>query len=86
MGRNLILCFDGTNNQYAATNTNVVKIYAMLDREANDQFSYYLTDANQKKVKTRVDDGIHFTPTGQRLIAERVISMINFPSPQITEH
>lgn len=52
----------------------------------NDQFSYYLTDANQKKVKTRVDDGIHFTPTGQRLIAERVISMINFPTQQITEH
>lgn len=52
----------------------------------NDQFSYYLTDANQKKVKTRVDDGIHFTPTGQRLIAERVISLINFPTQQLTEH
>ena len=41
MSRNLVLCFDGTNNQYAATNTNVVKLYAMLDREANDQFCYY---------------------------------------------
>ncbi len=41
MGRNLVLCFDGTKNQYAATNTNVVKIYAMLDREGNDQLSYY---------------------------------------------
>jgi uncharacterized protein (DUF2235 family) len=41
MGRNLVLCFDGTNNQYAATNTNVVKIYAMLDREGNEQFCYY---------------------------------------------
>lgn len=41
MGRNIVLCFDGTNNQYAATNTNVVKIYGMLDRSGNDQFTYY---------------------------------------------
>lgn len=41
MGRNIVLCFDGTNNQYAATNTNVVKIYGMLDRTGNDQLSYY---------------------------------------------
>ncbi len=41
MGRNIILCFDGTNNQYAATNTNVVKMYEMLDRAGNDQLTYY---------------------------------------------
>ena len=41
MARNLVLCFDGTNNQYAATNTNVVKLYAMLNREGSDQFCYY---------------------------------------------
>src|ERR1035437_3175399 len=41
MGRNLILCFDGTNNQYAATNTNVVKMYGMIDRTGNDQIAYY---------------------------------------------
>ena len=41
MGRNIVLCFDGTNNQYAATNTNVVKLYAMLDRNADDQLTYY---------------------------------------------
>ena len=41
MARNLVICFDGTNNQYAAINTNVVKLYAMLNREANDQFCYY---------------------------------------------
>ncbi|UMZ11747.1 DUF459 domain-containing protein [Pseudomonas sp. MPFS] len=52
----------------------------------NDEFSYYRTTADGQKVKTRVDDGIHFTPTGQKLIAERVISMINFPSQQLTEH
>jgi uncharacterized protein (DUF2235 family) len=41
MGRSIVLCFDGTNNQYAATNTNVVKLYAMLDRTKNDQIAYY---------------------------------------------
>lgn len=41
MGRNIVLCFDGTNNQYAATNTNVVKMYAMVDRTGSDQIAYY---------------------------------------------
>ena len=41
MSRNLVLCLDGTNNKYAATNTNVVKLYAMLDRKSNDQLAYY---------------------------------------------
>jgi uncharacterized protein (DUF2235 family) len=41
MARNIVLCLDGTSNQYAATNTNVVKLYAMLDRARNDQLSYY---------------------------------------------
>jgi uncharacterized protein (DUF2235 family) len=41
MARNIVLCLDGTSNQYAAVNTNVVKLYAMLDRARNDQLSYY---------------------------------------------
>jgi uncharacterized protein (DUF2235 family) len=41
MGRNIILCLDGTNNEYAAMNTNVVKFYATLDRARNDQLAYY---------------------------------------------
>ena len=43
MARNLVLCFDGTNNEYDATNTNVVKLYAMLDRTKPDQLTYYQT-------------------------------------------
>ena len=41
MGRNIVVCFDGTNNEYAATNTNVVKTYAMVDRTGDDQLAYY---------------------------------------------
>jgi hypothetical protein len=40
VGRNIVLCLDGTNNKYAAVNTNVVKLYAMLDKKS-DQLSYY---------------------------------------------
>jgi uncharacterized protein (DUF2235 family) len=39
VGRNIVLCFDGTNNEYAAINTNVVKIYAMLDKKDVNQFA-----------------------------------------------
>jgi uncharacterized protein (DUF2235 family) len=41
MGRRIIICLDGTNNRYAAENTNVVKMYAMLDRASNKQIAYY---------------------------------------------
>ena len=40
VGRNIVLCLDGTNNKYAAVNTNVVKLYAMLDKKS-DQLGYY---------------------------------------------
>jgi len=43
MPRNIVLCLDGTSNQYSATNTNVIKLYAMLDRRRIDQLSYYQT-------------------------------------------
>lgn len=51
----------------------------------NDGFSYYRVDEDGKKIKTRVDDGIHFTITGQKLIAEHVLSLISFPSHELTE-
>ncbi len=41
MPRRIVLCLDGTSNKFAAANTNVVKLYAMLDRTRPDQFSYY---------------------------------------------
>ena len=41
MPSEIVLCLDGTSNKFAAANTNVVKLYAMLDRTRPDQFSYY---------------------------------------------
>ncbi|KAL6702529.1 hypothetical protein ACN47E_001568 [Coniothyrium glycines] len=42
-GRRLVLCFDGTGNAFHgdSSDTNVVKIYQMLDRDSPNQFHYY---------------------------------------------
>ena len=41
----------------------------------HDEFSDSML-IDEKKVKTRSGDGIHFTPTGQRRIAEKVLSRV----------
>ena len=40
-GRNLVLCFDGTNNQFGAQNTSVVRLVQVLDRDPARQRLYY---------------------------------------------
>lgn len=41
--RRLVLCFDGTGNHFQGneSDTNVVKIYEMLNRSEENQFHYY---------------------------------------------
>lgn len=41
--RKFILCFDGTGNKFSGTDadSNILKIYRMLDRNEDDQFHYY---------------------------------------------
>jgi len=39
--RNLVLCFDGTNNQFGPENTNVVRLIQMLERDSTKQRLYY---------------------------------------------
>ncbi|KAI0041755.1 hypothetical protein FA95DRAFT_653024 [Auriscalpium vulgare] len=40
--RTLVLCFDGTSNEYGTKNTNVVKFYSLLKKDrAEDQLCYY---------------------------------------------
>ena len=41
MGRNLIVCFDGTNNQFGAHDTNVVRLVQSLERGNGQQIVYY---------------------------------------------
>lgn len=39
----LVLCFDGTGNKFHGndSDSNILKIYRMLDRTADDQYHYY---------------------------------------------
>lgn len=38
-----VLCFDGTGNKFSGTDadSNILKIYRMLDRDGDDQYHYY---------------------------------------------
>ena len=37
--QNIVICFDGTNNQFGANNTNIVRLIQVLDRDC--QRLYY---------------------------------------------
>jgi uncharacterized protein (DUF2235 family) len=41
MPRNLVICCDGTNNEFGAENTNVVRLVQVLDRDPGKQLVYY---------------------------------------------
>ena len=40
-GRNLVVCCDGTNNQFGKENTNVIRLVQILDRDHAKQRLYY---------------------------------------------
>ena len=41
-GKSLIVCCDGTNNEFGDTNTNVVRTYAVASRHEGAQLTYYV--------------------------------------------
>lgn len=41
MPRNVVLCFDGTNNRFGTENTNVVRLVQVLDRDPTTQQLFY---------------------------------------------
>ncbi|KAF9515853.1 hypothetical protein BS47DRAFT_723712 [Hydnum rufescens UP504] len=60
VGRTLVLCFDGTSNEFDDTNTNVVKLVAMLEKDnTTKQVVYY-----QAGIGTYVGPGL-LTPVGK---------------------
>lgn len=42
----------------------------------NNQFSSFV-ELDGKRIKVRIDDGVHFTLAGQKLIADKVLSLIH---------
>jgi len=61
MSRNLVVCFDGTNNQFGSENTNVVRLVQSLLRDPAKQWLYY-----DPGVGTMPEPGV-FTKLGKRL-------------------
>ena len=41
MAKNLVVCLDGTNNEFGKTNTNVVRLYQILVSDHAAQLAYY---------------------------------------------
>ena len=41
MGQNIIICLDGTNNQFGDVNTNVVRLIRVPHRDTRKQRIYY---------------------------------------------
>ena len=41
MGKNIVICCDGTANEFAKDNTNVVKLYYTLEDDPTKQVTYY---------------------------------------------
>ena len=48
--RKRVLCFDGTGNKFHGddSDSNILKIFRMLDREASDQYHYYQRKSSVK--------------------------------------
>lgn len=51
MPKNIVICVDGTNNEFRANNTNVVKLFQSLAREDPLQSTYYTTGVGTFTVK-----------------------------------
>ncbi len=41
MPKNIVICCDGTANEFTAHNTNVLKLFYTLDQDAQQQVTYY---------------------------------------------
>ncbi|GAB5561323.1 MAG: DUF2235 domain-containing protein [Synoicihabitans sp.] len=60
MPKNLVVCCDGTNNQFGSCNTNVVRLVQVLDRDPTQQLVYY-----DPGVGTMPDPGF-WSPLGKK--------------------
>jgi len=41
MGKNIVICCDGTCNQFGSVNTNVVRLFQSVERRSADQVAFY---------------------------------------------
>ena len=41
MGKNVVVCCDGTANEFATDHTNVLKLFRVLDNDPDRQIAFY---------------------------------------------
>lgn len=41
MSKNIVICCDGTGNQFGNSNSNVVKLFSVIERDPREQIAYY---------------------------------------------
>ena len=41
MAKNIVICIDGTGNQFGTNNSNVVKLYSVLKCSSQNQIAFY---------------------------------------------
>ena len=70
--------------QITADEVNKNQGYVMDTRTmlggTGDEFYDTVTQTDGKKIKTRSSDGIHFTVTGQKIIAQNIFNRFNLPT------
>lgn len=66
------------NGIYADEAVRAGQLFVSIDATLGNDAGAYSTHAqvDGKRVKVRIDDGVHFTPTGQRLIAGRILGLL----------
>ncbi|WP_370580948.1 DUF459 domain-containing protein [Snodgrassella alvi] len=68
-----------TADEVSKNHGYVVDTRTMLGSNG-DQFYDTVTQTDGKKIKTRSSDGIHFTVTGQKIIAQNIFNRFNLPA------
>jgi uncharacterized protein (DUF2235 family) len=90
MSRNLVLCLDGTANKFGATNTNVVRVVQVIDRDDARQAVYYdpgvgtLPELGRlSKIRKMISMGVDmaFATTLTRNVEEAYIYLMNHWMP-----
>lgn len=71
-----------TTDEVSKNHGYIMDTRAMLGSNGG-KFNDTLTEADGKKIKTRSPDGIHFTVSGQKIIARNIFNRFNLPPQSV---
>ncbi len=64
---------------------NQIFINTKLFFSINDKFSTYIKDENNKSIKMRTDDGVHFTPNGAKEMSKLLLEHIKIKEENVKQ-